>query len=655
MGAVNEEKLPHAVARLVEESRALERSGDIGAALRWAREALERARSSGQPLAIAAALVRLARIHFRQGHYERARALAEDALALVPADAPAHVDALLILGLCAAETDDPDSAEEHYHCAINLSRQMGYRRALRSALHNLSATVYVPRGQFKLALAADEESFRLALELETPEAAWFPLATMGWIHWVTGQRERALATADELRRFALPDSLAEGFYYCLQADLAQDGEDPASALPLYARARSIAEAIGDPGLNVLLRLGLSRYHRTTGDGPAAYDWADDALSIASRVGYHHLQGMALIERGRAAWQIGDVAGAQTDFRAAIEGLTPLQANFDLARAYLLLAALLHQLFSSAHDEEQHIEAESVWLEAVSRIISGGYAFLLEQERGLAFPLLADYPSSAATNVAALSARLLAHLVRVPPPPLHIRTLGSFEVRQGRRCILPREWRPRRAGELFRLLLLAPNHTLLREQVMEALWPGKSPEAILPLLHRATSALRRVLEPDLPEKFPSRYLTVEAGQVALHLPTGSWVDFVVFEEHVKNRDWEAALTLHQGDLFPGDRYADWAAAWRERLRADAVRACLEAARDTLDCGDPSRTLGLCRRALELEPWQEEAVLLGMQACVAQSDRAGAIRLYLALERRLREDLGIAPQEDVQQYYRSLLGK
>ena len=45
----------------------------------------------------------------------------------------------------------------------------------------------------------------------------------------------------------------------------------------------------------------------------------------------------------------------------------------------------------------------------------------------------------------------------------------------------------------------------------------------------------------------------------------------------NEEWEAAVALYQGELFPGDRYADWAAALREWLMQCSLRAALAAAR------------------------------------------------------------------------------
>jgi DNA-binding SARP family transcriptional activator len=149
--------------------------------------------------------------------------------------------------------------------------------------------------------------------------------------------------------------------------------------------------------------------------------------------------------------------------------------------------------------------------------------------------------------------------------------------------------------------------------------------------------------------------VERGEISLRLPEGSTVDFEVFEEHIRREEWDAALACYRGDLFPGDVYADWAAVPRERLKQKAVRAALATAQAALDAGAPGKALDACQRVLGWEPWQEEAVLLGMQACMAQNDRTGAIRLYQKLERALREELDVAPQEALYAYYCSVLNR
>lgn len=294
----------------------------------------------------------------------------------------------------------------------------------------------------------------------------------------------------------------------------------------------------------------------------------------------------------------------------------------------------------------------IWLEAVSRIISGGYAFLLEQERSIAFPLLAHYLVDKAPEVAAVSASLLNHLNGVPPPALNIVTLGKFEVKQHGQTIDKAAWHQRKAGELFRLLLVSAGYSLTRDEIIETLWPDKSIAQAQPLFHRATSQLRRVLEPDLPDKFPSRYLEVDEGRVTLHLPPGSRIDFAEFEHCSCEERWLEALALYGGDLFPDDRYTDWTAAFRERLTQLYLRVLIIQARLDFDTPDYAAVLDRCRRALTIEPWHEPAALLAMRAYLAQNDRPNALRVYRTLERTLHDELNLAPLPELQALYQSV---
>jgi DNA-binding SARP family transcriptional activator len=54
--------------------------------------------------------------------------------------------------------------------------------------------------------------------------------------------------------------------------------------------------------------------------------------------------------------------------------------------------------------------------------------------------------------------------------VRVRPLGGFGVRVGSREITEGEWRLRKARALVKLLALAPGHALLREQVVDRLWP-----------------------------------------------------------------------------------------------------------------------------------------------------------------------------------------
>ncbi|MBN1954533.1 MAG: hypothetical protein JW900_05715 [Anaerolineae bacterium] len=634
-----------AVAALIDESLAFEQLGDIAAALDVAQKALKQAQASGEGEETAAALAQLAFLQFRLGHYDQAHKLAEQALTWAAPDSPARCRAWLILGHCAAESHSPEKAETYYRQTADLARRIGSYAHWARALHNLANGVYFTRGLFDLALSLEDECAQIIRRHNLGVLLRFPLLTIAWVCHLTGQRERARAALDELAHVLSPEAAFWGYHAFLSALLALDEGEVDAARALLRRALTVAEKIGEPGLNGIVRVAMSRCLRLCGDAPAARAWANDVMDVARRFGYQHLLGQALIERGWATWLCGDADGAAADLRQAQAAMAPLRADFDMARATFLLAAVLHAQGDPA--------ASTVWLEAVQRITLGGYAFLLEQERALAFPLLSAYLNQGDEATQGASAKLLIHLARVPPPPLRVVTLGCFEVRQGLRVVPEAAWRLRRAGELFRLLLFSRNRALSREQAIETLWPEKSPRAANTPFHQATSALRRALEPDLPDKFPSRYLEVEGGRVALHLPPGSWLDWETFEQHVHRGEWQAAVALYAGELCPDDRYADWATVPRERLAQQFVAALLALAGNQLDAGDPQEALVSARRVLEADPWQEKAVLLGMQAYLALGDRAGALRLYRNLERVLHQELGVAPQAELQKLYQSLV--
>src|SRR5215207_1491911 len=104
-------------------------------------------------------------------------------------------------------------------------------------------------------------------------------------------------------------------------------------------------------------------------------------------------------------------------------------------------------------------------------------------------------------------------------PVRIRLLGDFQVSVGPQTIDQHRWRLRKAASLVKLLALAPDHHLHREQVMDLLWPDLGRRAAFNNLRQVLYAARRVLAPAA----GSRYLSSEDEQLVL-CPMGQlWVD------------------------------------------------------------------------------------------------------------------------------------
>jgi len=633
------------VQKLIQESQVFERTGDVSAALQRALQAVETARSLDHSPAYAEALVCLAKIRFRLGKYQVAEALCQEARHLADPGTVVVVDSWQVSANCAAEMDSLAEAENCYLRAADLARETGYRRGHIAALHGIAAGVYLPRGQFALALAVETEVRQLIQQEGYREDLIYPLITTSITCQSTGQQEQVSDLLNELADLATPGSLAEGYLYCLQGNHTLEQGTWEEARALYLRARSTAEACGEPWLNINVRLGMSRYHRLKDEGAIARQWAEDACRYAASLSCRYELGRALIERGQANWLCGQLQAAQDDFQAAIAILKKLEAAYDLARGQLLLAVLLNA--------QKHADALAAWRTAAGAIFACGYGFLLQQERRQAFPLVAEHLNHPDREIAALSAQLLSLLEKTPAPPLHISVLGDFTIVQEHHTVSPALLKQRQAGELFRLLLISPGRRLSREQVIEALWPEKSASTATNFFHQATSALRHALEPDLPDKFPSRYLVVEEGQVTLCLPPRSLVDYEQFEKHLSKDEWQQAVSLWQGEPFKLDRYKDWATWKREQLTHGYLRALLKLAESYQATGSAELAQETCQKILQTDPWQEKAVWIAMQTCLQQGDRSQALRIYLSLERRLREELGISPVPELRELYQSLV--
>jgi predicted ATPase/DNA-binding SARP family transcriptional activator len=210
----------------------------------------------------------------------------------------------------------------------------------------------------------------------------------------------------------------------------------------------------------------------------------------------------------------------------------------------------------------------------------------------------------------------------------IRLLGGFEVVVDGHRIPPESWRRRDAAGLVKLLGLSRGHRLLREQVLDALWPDLLVEQAAPRLHKAAHYARAtlgaptsvVLEADAVSLFPDADLAVDvdafdhAAAAARPGGTGRAAD---------------AVELYTGDLLADDLYEPWA----EEPRAVRRQRYL----------DLLRALGRWELLLEADPLDEEAHLQLVNSHLAQGDRHAALAHLDRMEELLARELGTGPNQ------------
>jgi DNA-binding SARP family transcriptional activator/pimeloyl-ACP methyl ester carboxylesterase len=214
----------------------------------------------------------------------------------------------------------------------------------------------------------------------------------------------------------------------------------------------------------------------------------------------------------------------------------------------------------------------------------------------------------------------------------VRSLGAFQVSVGGVDVPADAWRQRRAEELVKLLVLAPGQRLHREQVIDALWPELAPEAGAANLHKAAHFARRVL--GSPEA-----IVLRREQVALWPDATIEVDAQRFEGEgeraLRSGDPDACAAIAEtygGALLPEDRYAEWAAEVRDRLRQLYLQLL--------------RRAGLWERVVEEEPTDEVARRALMRTYAEAGDRTAALEQFWSLRDALaRLDLEPTPETRV----------
>lgn len=210
----------------------------------------------------------------------------------------------------------------------------------------------------------------------------------------------------------------------------------------------------------------------------------------------------------------------------------------------------------------------------------------------------------------------------------MRLLGGFEVAVDGRPVAADEWRHRRGADLVKLLALAPQHKLHRDQVMQQLWPELGAEAAAANLRKAVHFARRAL---------GALESIEtSGEMLVLWPEGNLVVDAWRFEAEANRAlanesaFELALPLYTGELLPEDRYAEWTEPHRERLQQRYLQLL--------------RKLGRWEDVLQIDRTDEIACRALMRAYLDAGDRAAAIRQFQHLRDVLRVDLGVAPERE-----------
>jgi DNA-binding SARP family transcriptional activator len=229
--------------------------------------------------------------------------------------------------------------------------------------------------------------------------------------------------------------------------------------------------------------------------------------------------------------------------------------------------------------------------------------------------------------------------------LHIRMLGTFEVRAGDRVLIDDCWRPRKAAALLKLLALRPDHRIRRDLVIDLLWPNAAPGAGAKDLYNHVSILRRTLR--------GHREVVRLRDGIVELTCDAEVDVALLclraREALRSPTLAGctqALALYTGDLLPHDDHEAWIESARASLHS--LRRELVFALD--DCSRAASNgrvrISILETLLAHDPTDEDVQRRLMRLLADAGRPTRALEQFEVFSRALSDEFGVEPTRETQ---------
>jgi DNA-binding SARP family transcriptional activator len=273
------------------------------------------------------------------------------------------------------------------------------------------------------------------------------------------------------------------------------------------------------------------------------------------------------------------------------------------------------------------------------------------ERPVAVPItavLAAAPSVQLRVAPTFATESGGHLLERPRPC--VRLLGPLKIGSDD----SRRRAPGPAHELIVFLALHPEGAS-RDELLETLWPTESRRATEQRFWQATREARRLLHGAI-TRHSGRYqldrshLDIDVDQLERLLADAECET----DEIAEHALLEQALALFRGEALHGTDYA-WADTERRRLHAVQAETLDHVANARLNSRDANGALAAAEQLIELDPLNERAWRLAMQAEAGLGHRQAILDRYRQLTEKLDDRLGLRPAAETRDTYRHLLSQ
>src|SRR3954452_12919666 len=251
--------------------------------------------------------------------------------------------------------------------------------------------------------------------------------------------------------------------------------------------------------------------------------------------------------------------------------------------------------------------------------------------------------------------------RVEAHGLRLRLLGGFSAWVDGRSVEDEAWRRRKVSRLVKLLAVAPEHRLHREQVECVLWPALDRRAAAQNLHHTLYRVRHTLEPRLPRRAEPRFVRLRSdllelapgGELESDLERFERAAAAAFASRGDADLYIEAVDRFGGELLPEERFEDWAIDRRDTVKATYVELLLELAAIERTRARLDAAIDALKRIVAVEPLHEDAQAQLIYLHGLAGRRHLAVAYFHRFRDVLKSELEAEPLPTTVEIYRSVV--
>lgn len=246
--------------------------------------------------------------------------------------------------------------------------------------------------------------------------------------------------------------------------------------------------------------------------------------------------------------------------------------------------------------------------------------------------------------------------------LRVQMLGGFSVLYREACISDQNCRHRKVLALLEYLIANRKREVSRSELMEVLWDDERTEdptnALKTLVYRARSVLD-----GLGCRSGKELLQASRGGYHWNGDVPMTVDAEEFDEQggrllnqaetAEPDRLLAVLELYQGDFLPQSAHESWVMPLHTYHRSRYLRLVRLAIDGLRRAGRTEDCIGLCRKAIRIDPYEEELHISLISALMALGQQEQALAHYSHVTELFMSRFGVSPSRELMAQYKEIM--